>query len=162
MLPVSIRLNSRAMLTRRRSIAWSKWGSIASIIANGSALEVRNLRCHPETGIWALSEPLVTPGFSHAMDGGPLKHLSWGPNGSDIAVIDAAGRVAILSVFSTLNKPTLSRLGQGDPSDDLHAVVGSYWLNTGTLPPNRPVRLETPYGRREANSTLVDAQWSSS
>jgi mediator of RNA polymerase II transcription subunit 16 len=68
------------------------------------------------------------------MEGGPLKHLSWSPNGSDLAAIDAAGRVTILSVFSTLNKPTLSRVGQGDPSDDLHAVVGSFWLNLITLP----------------------------
>lgn len=105
-------------------------------------MEVRNLRIHPDDGAWALSVPLVTPNFSNSMEGGPLKHLSWSPNGSDLAAIDAAGRVTILSVFSTLNKPTLSRVGQGDPSDDLHAVVGSYWLNLTTIPPNRPVSFE--------------------
>lgn len=52
------------------------------------------------------------------MEGGPLKHLSWSPTGCDLAAVDAAGRVTILSVFSSLNKPTLSRVGQGDPSDD--------------------------------------------
>lgn len=106
-------------------------------------MEVRNLRCHPDDGTWALSAPVLTSDVSISAEGGPLKHLSWSPNGSDLAAIDAAGRVTILSVFSTLNKPTLSRLGQVDPSDDLHAVVGSYWLNLSTLPnSNRSVSIE--------------------
>lgn len=133
-----------------QGIAWSKWGSIASITANGTALELRNLRCDPENGAWALSEPTVTPSFSTAMEGGPLKHLSWSPTGSDLAAIDAAGRVTILSVFSSLNKPVLSRIGQGDPSDDLHAVVGSYWLNLASFPPNRPTILNGPAVKNNA------------
>ncbi|KUJ20418.1 mediator of RNA polymerase-like protein II transcription subunit 16 [Mollisia scopiformis] len=127
-----------------QSIAWSKWGSIASITANGTAVDLRNLRCHPEDGTWALSEPYKTENFSNSMEGGPLKHLAWAPNGSDLAAIDAAGRVAILSVFSSLNKVALARMIQADPTDDLHAVVGSYWLNLATLPPNRPTILNGP------------------
>jgi mediator of RNA polymerase II transcription subunit 16 len=135
---------SRAVssLTPLRAIAWSKWGSIAAIASNGAALELRNLRCHPENGTWALSEPTTTPNFSAAQDGGPLKHLSWSPTGSDLAAIDAAGRVTILAVFSSLNKPSLSRTCQLDPADDLHGIVGSYWLNLAPYPPNRPVRYE--------------------
>src|SRR5271168_3116069 len=106
-----------------RAIAWSKWGSIASISSNGLALELRNLRCHPENGIWGLSEPTITPPLTSTMDGGPLKHLCWSPTGSELAVIDAAGRVTILAIFSSLNKPTLSRHCQADPADDLHSVV---------------------------------------
>jgi mediator of RNA polymerase II transcription subunit 16 len=75
------------------------------------------------------------------MDGGPLKHLCWGPTGSELAVIDAAGRVTILSLFSSLNKPTLFRHAQMDPADDLHAVVGCYWLNLAPFPQSRPVSL---------------------
>lgn len=142
-MPVSTCSNLSTRLTAHRSIAWSKWGSIASIAANGTRLELRNLRCHPDNGAWALNEPLLTENFSESGDGGPIKHLSWGPTGSDLAAIDAAGRVAILSVFSSLNKVNLSRIGQMDPADDLHAVVGSYWLNLATLPPNRPVRSKT-------------------
>lgn len=123
-----------------RAIAWSKWGSIASITSNGTALELRNLRCHPSDGSWALSEPTATPAFTHIQDGGPLKHLSWSPTGSELAVADSAGRITILGLFSTLNKPTLHRSSQNDPADDLHRLVGSHWLNLAPYPPNRPVR----------------------
>lgn len=130
-----------SLLTPNRGVAWSKWGSIASIASNGAALELRNLRCHPDNGSWSLSEATVTPNFTTALEGGPLKHLSWSPTGCDLAVIDAAGRVTILSVFSTLNKPSLSRPCSSDPADDLHGIVGSYWLNLAPYPPQRPVSL---------------------
>ena len=128
-------------LTQARTIAWSKWGSIASITPDGAVLEFRNLRCNPENGTWALSEPTKTPPLTSNLDGGPLKHICWSPTGSELAVIDAAGRVTILSIFSSLNKPTLSRHCQGDPADDLHGVVGCYWLNLAPYPANRPVCL---------------------
>ena len=130
---------SGIIFNRPRGIAWSKWGSVASIAANGAALELRNLRCHPRNGTWALSEPTVTPSFSSILDGGPLKHICWSPTGSDLAVIDAAGRVTILAVFSSLNKPSLSRSCEADPADDLQSIVGCYWLNLAPYPPNRPV-----------------------
>ncbi|CZT50349.1 uncharacterized protein RSE6_11318 [Rhynchosporium secalis] len=127
-----------------QTIAWSKWGSIASVAANGTSLELRNLRCHPDDGTWALTEPTSTPNFSSALDGGPLKHLSWSPTGSDLAVIDAAGRVTILSMFSGLNKSGMSRLCQNDSADDLNGVVGCYWLNQAPFPPGRPAMLHGP------------------
>lgn len=102
-------------------------------------MELRNLRCHPDDGTWALSESHPTPNFTSALDGGPLKHLAWSPTGSDLAVIDAAGRITILSVFASLNKPSLSRNCQVDVADDLHAVVGCFWLNIQPYPPGRPV-----------------------
>ncbi|KAN0117358.1 mediator of RNA polymerase-like protein II transcription subunit 16 [Hyaloscypha variabilis] len=140
-----------------QGIAWSKWGSIAAIASNGAALELRNLRCHPENGTWALSEPTVTPNFSSALDGGPLKHLSWSPTGSDLAVIDAAGRITILAVFSSLNKPSLSRTCGGDPADDLHGIVGCYWLNIAPYPPNRPNIFHGP-GVKEGSNYRYEAQ----
>jgi mediator of RNA polymerase II transcription subunit 16 len=142
LLPVCFaRVNLINTLTdTSRAIAWSKWGSIASITPDGAVLEFRNLRCSPEDGNWALSEPTKTPPLTSNLDGGPLKHICWSPTGSELAVIDAAGRVTILSIFSSLNKPTLSRHCQGDPADDLHGVVGCYWLNA-PYPANRPVCL---------------------
>lgn len=122
-----------------RAIAWSYWGCIATITSNGAALELRNLRCHPDDGTWGLSEPTVTPAFTATFEGGPLKHLSWSPTGSDLAAIDSSGRVTILSLFASLNKPTLHRPPTADPADDLYSVVGCYWLNTAPYPPNRPV-----------------------
>ncbi|KAM3071384.1 Mediator of RNA polymerase II transcription subunit 16 [Clarireedia jacksonii] len=117
-----------------QGIAWSKWGSIATINSAGMGLELRNLRCHPRDGSWDLSEPTVTPQLTTNLDGGPLKHLSWSPTGSELAVVDSAGRVTILQIFSSLNKPTLARRGQTDSAaDDLHAVVGSFWLSLGSV-----------------------------
>jgi len=81
----------------------------------------------------------VTPKFSKGNDGGPLKHLFWSPTGCDLAVVDSTGRVTILAVFSSLNKPSLSRLFESDAADDLHSVVGCYWLNLATPYPPRPV-----------------------
>ncbi|TVY15907.1 Mediator of RNA polymerase II transcription subunit 16 [Lachnellula arida] len=127
-----------------QTVAWSNWGCIATISANGAALELRNLRCHPGTGNWGLSEPTITPAFTANLDGGPLKHLSWSPTGSELAVIDCAGRVTILAIFSSLNKPTLHRPCTGDPVDDLYGVVGCYWLNLAPYPPNRPAFLNGP------------------
>lgn len=126
-------------MTTWRGIAWSKWGSIASITSNGTGLELRNLRCHPENGVWGLSEPTVIPQLTNNLDGGPLKHLSWSPTGSELAVIDSAGRVTILQIFSSLNKPMMCRPCNPDTADDLHAVVGCFWLSLGAVP-NRPVR----------------------
>lgn len=122
-----------------RTIAWSKWGSIASVTSNESLLELRNLRCNPENGSWALSKPTVTPPLTQNLDGGPLKHLSWSPTGQELAAIDTTGRVTILTIFSSLNKPSLSRTCQIDPTDDSHRIVGCYWLNMAPFPPNRPV-----------------------
>jgi mediator of RNA polymerase II transcription subunit 16, fungi type len=74
------------------------------------------------------------------LDGGPLQHLCWSPNGSDLAVIDSAGRVSILAIHNALNKPNLIRSAQIDPAEDLHAVVGTFWLNVYPLQ-QRPVCL---------------------
>lgn len=123
-----------------RGIAWSKWGSIASITSNNDSLEFRNLRCNPEDGTWGLSDPTPYPSPSEAV---PLKHLCWSPTGSELAVIDSAGRISIVGIFATLNKPALSRSGLQDPLDDLHKVVGCYWLNMAPFPAARPVRTFT-------------------
>ncbi|KAJ5047335.1 uncharacterized protein L3040_003162 [Drepanopeziza brunnea f. sp. 'multigermtubi'] len=126
-----------------QGIAWSRWGCIASIAPNGMALELRNLRCDPADGTWALSSPTVTANFSSPLDG-RLKHLSWSPTGSDLAVIDTTGRVTIISIFASLNKASLSRDCRADPADDLHGVIGCYWLNLAAYPANRPNILHGP------------------
>lgn len=119
-----------------QQIAWSKCGSIASVASNGYTLEIRFLRCHPKSGTWELSEP--SPSFTSSQDGGPIRHLSWSPTGCDLAVIDSAGRVTILSIFSSLNKLAITRNYQVDTADDLQTPVGSYWLPLAPVPPGRP------------------------
>ncbi|GJC99681.1 RNA polymerase II mediator complex subunit Sin4 [Colletotrichum higginsianum] len=111
-----------------QGIAWSRSGAIASISPDGKTLEARFLRSHPDDGNWGLSEPtkvdLITINATS-----PIVHLAWASTTSpELAVIDATGRVAILTYSITLNRPFATRKWDHDPSDDLHAIVGSYWL----------------------------------
>ncbi|KAI1000695.1 hypothetical protein K3495_g7503 [Podosphaera aphanis] len=124
-------------------IAWSKWGSIASVASDGYSLEIRNLRYNPSNGTWGLSEPSI-PNFSSTQEGGPLRHLSWSPTGCDLAVIDSVGRVTILTIFSSLNKLSVSRNYHLDLTDDLYTVAGSYWLPLAPIPPGRPAIINGP------------------
>ena len=122
------------------SVAWSKQGSIASVSRDGSSLELRFLRCHPETGVWELSPPTSCAALPPATGGVPIANLAWATTSSpELAVIDALGRIAILSFSITLNRPYLTRRWDQD-TEDLHPVVGCYWLPLSPTPPSRPVR----------------------
>jgi mediator of RNA polymerase II transcription subunit 16, fungi type len=60
-----------------------------------------------------------------------MVHLAWAPTSlPELAVIDAVGRVMILNFVTNVNAPAIARRWDNDSVDDLHAVVGSYWLNT--------------------------------
>ncbi|KAK7753742.1 Mediator of RNA polymerase II transcription subunit 16 [Diatrype stigma] len=132
--PPSKRLQQRLDELRSRGacrgIAWSKTGTIASIVPGGQSLELRYIRADPKDGTWGLSEPTPFVPWPN-LAGGPIVHLSWSPmnSSSELAVVDAVGRVLIFSVGANLNRPTLIRRWDSDPVDDLHAVVGTYWLN---------------------------------
>jgi hypothetical protein len=120
-----------------RSIAWSRAGTIASITPDGKLLEFRYLRCSPDDGSWALSEPTVSDIVS-GTDDNPLVHLVWaGTSSQELAVLDAVGRISILSFNTCLNRPLQIRKPDLDPVDDLHSVVGCYWLNL--MPQGRQV-----------------------
>ncbi|OLN95927.1 Mediator of RNA polymerase II transcription subunit 16 [Colletotrichum chlorophyti] len=111
-----------------QGVAWSRSGAIASISPDGRSLEARFLRSHPDDGEWGLSEPAKVDLISINATS-PIVHLAWASTASpELAVIDATGRVAILTYSITLNRPFATRKWDNDPSDDLHAIVGSYWL----------------------------------
>ncbi|WQF84982.1 Putative mediator complex, subunit Med16, WD40-repeat-containing domain superfamily [Colletotrichum destructivum] len=111
-----------------QGIAWSRSGAIASISPDGKTLEARFLRSHPDDGNWGLSEPTKVDLIAINATS-PIVHLAWASTTSpELAVIDATGRVAILTYSITLNRPFATRKWDHDPSDDLHAIVGSYWL----------------------------------
>ncbi|KAI3332000.1 RNA polymerase II mediator complex subunit Sin4 [Xylariaceae sp. AK1471] len=135
--PPSRRLRRRLDELRGRGccqgLAWSKGGTIASIAPDGQSLELRYLRADPKDATWGLSEPTVSVPWQN-LNGGPVVHLSWGPASSELAVVDAVGRVLLLNFNSDLNRPVISRRWDGDAIDDLHTIVGTYWLNP--LPAN--------------------------
>lgn len=130
--PLSRRLRRRLDELRSRGccqgLAWSKAGTIASIARDGQSLELRYLRASSNDGAWELSESKTVAPWQ-SLNGGPVVHLSWGPANSELAVIDAVGRVLLLHFNSDLNRPLVTRRWDGDAVDDLHTIVGTYWLN---------------------------------
>lgn len=112
-----------------QAIAWSRQGTIATISKDGRSVELRFLRCHPENGSWDVSKPTPCVGVSNTLSGCPIVHLAWAATSStDLAIIDSVGRVFILTFAITLNRPYIARSWNADLGDDLHAVVGCYWL----------------------------------
>ncbi|KAM0626137.1 hypothetical protein ACHAPW_008456 [Verticillium nonalfalfae] len=111
-----------------QGIAWSKSGTIAYISPDGRSVQVRYLRADPKTGGWGLSEPTTVDAIT-ASPSTPIVHLAWAATSSnELAVIDAAGRVAILAFSVSLNRPFLTRKWDADHADDLHAIAGCFWL----------------------------------
>ncbi|KAI0398509.1 RNA polymerase II mediator complex subunit Sin4 [Xylariaceae sp. FL0594] len=152
--PPSRRLRRRLDELRSRGccqrLAWSKGGTIASVTPDGQSLEIRHLRADPKNATWGLSEPkLITPWQNLA--GGPIVHLSWGPANSELAVVDAVGRVLLLNFNTDLNRHIVFRRWDGDAIDDLQSIVGTYWLNP--LPANsRFYPIHSPAVRNQEGS----------
>lgn len=120
-----------------RTLAWSKSGTIATISADGQYLQHRFLRCNPLDGTWDLSQP-TTCELLKGSPGIPLVHLEWGStNIPELAIIDAVGRVVIVSFSISLNHPFITRKYDTDPIDDANAVVGAHWL--AVAPQNQQV-----------------------
>ncbi|KHN99933.1 Mediator of RNA polymerase II transcription subunit 16 [Metarhizium album ARSEF 1941] len=135
-----------------QTVAWSKSGTIASLTPDGQTLELRFLRCHPDTGVWELSEA-TTCELVKGSPAIPLVHLEWGPtNTPDLAVIDAAGRVALVSFAISLNHPFINRHWETDMIDDLHGVVGCYWLPLAPGSPSKPFNIM--YGPANKNGNV--------
>jgi mediator of RNA polymerase II transcription subunit 16 len=59
----------------------------------------------------------------------------------DLAVIDALGRLTLLGFSIANNQPYPVRRWETDVVDDLHAVVGCYWLPTGMAPSKQASRV---------------------
>ncbi|EQB58220.1 RNA polymerase II Mediator complex subunit Sin4 [Colletotrichum gloeosporioides Cg-14] len=130
--PPSKQLRQRIDELRTRGccqgVAWSRSGAIASVSPDGRSLETRFLRSHPDNGEWGLSEPTKVELVS-TNPSSPIVHLAWASTASpELAVIDATGRVSILTYSINLNRPFATRKWDHEPCDDLHAVVGCYWL----------------------------------
>ncbi|XXG98201.1 ATP-dependent DNA helicase Hrp3 [Hypoxylon texense] len=143
--PPSKRLRQRLDDLRSRGscqeIAWSKGGTIASITPDGQKLQLQYLRADTKDASYALSEPNTVAPWG-TLPAGPLVHLSFGPSNSELAVIDAVGRVIIFNFHTNLNRPFLMRKWDHDPVDDLHAIVGTYWLHN--MPQPNPRQPNTP------------------
>ncbi|KAE8549529.1 hypothetical protein EYB25_008051 [Talaromyces marneffei] len=124
------RLDEMRLLGCCRKIAWSRLGCIAYISQDGLQVIVRHLACSPTDGKWALTEEYPQNQIAQLHLGQQLLHLCWNETGSDLAVLDASGRISILSIPAALNNLGISRQTVVDPPDDGAQVVGMMWMNS--------------------------------
>ncbi|KAK2611174.1 hypothetical protein N8I77_004543 [Diaporthe amygdali] len=146
-----------------RSISCSKTGTIASISPDGTHINLQCARTNPSDASWELSEPYPCSIFSPTLPGGPIVHLAWAPtNIPELAVIDAYGRVCLLSFHISLNRASvITRKWDADTPDDLFSVVGCYWLPL-FISPNRQFNVTygpavRENGKYQYNNNIVQA-----
>ncbi|KAL7945985.1 mediator complex, subunit Med16 [Trichoderma barbatum] len=142
--PLSLKVDDVRSRGCCQTIAWSKSGTISAITPDGQYLQHRFLRCNPLDGTWDLSKP-TTCELIKGSPGIPLVHLEWGTaNVPELAIIDAVGRVVIVSFSISLNHPFVTRKYDTDSIDDANAVVGAHWL--AVAPQNQQKSYNVLYG----------------
>ena len=112
-----------------RKLVWSKNGCIAYVTRDGCSVVVRNLMCDSSNGQWRLSKEYLVDNVATTHNEQHIVHLSWSHYGTDLAVVDAFGRISIYSMFMAINRLSLYRRCVSDPEDNLSAVVGVTWLH---------------------------------
>ncbi|KAF3090795.1 mediator complex subunit [Orbilia oligospora] len=110
----------------RQSIAWGKLGCIASVAANGTDVEIRHLQASTKDGSWSLSSKHT---IKNVHGGSQLASVHWNNIGSEIAITDIYGRLAIWTVYVSLDRLNLLRQSQVTARDDLSMLAGLWWLN---------------------------------
>ncbi|KAA8652069.1 mediator of RNA polymerase II transcription subunit 16 [Aspergillus tanneri] len=123
------RLDELRLLGCCQKIAWSRQGCIAYITPDSLRVNLRHLECRPSDGKWILSDETPLIPVTEAHGGHPLAHLSWNEVGSELAVVDASGRVSIYNIAIALNSLAGQRQAAFDPVDDGAQIVGMMWLN---------------------------------
>ena len=116
-----------------RKVAWSRLGCVAFITGDGRGINVRSVVCGPKDGRWTLSQGYPTPQVSRVHGGLQLCHLSWNHSGTDLAIVDVLGRISVFTFMTALNRLGATRENISDQEDDLGAVVGLIWLNSGRM-----------------------------
>ncbi|KAJ4417102.1 Mediator of RNA polymerase II transcription subunit 16 [Gnomoniopsis sp. IMI 355080] len=113
-----------------RTLAYSKHGIIASISPDGTQVNLQCPRTNPSNGSWELGEAIPCSIIPRPLQGNPIVHLAWAPTAQpELAVIDAFGRVCFVSSGVHANKVAfMPRKWDADAQDDLHSIVGCYWL----------------------------------
>lgn len=133
-------------------MAWSKTGCLA-YFSEDTKVKFKHLYCNPDDKKWTFSKDYSIENPVGFDERHRLVHLQWSPNGTDLAVVDAAGRVTTLLVtFTALNVLNVMRPLTLDQEDGLGAVVGMVWLNADRLGPGKML----PYVRYASREST---QW---
>ncbi|KAH8731138.1 mediator complex, subunit Med16 [Phaeosphaeriaceae sp. PMI808] len=114
-----------------QKIAWSKNGCVAHISPDGYTINLKVFSRDTDTGKWDLRKdvPLKVP---QGREEFPFVHLSWSHLGTDLAVMDAAGRVMVFSSAMALDRMQFIRAELAHPEAEVDGVVGMHWL--GIIP----------------------------
>ncbi|KAI9368032.1 mediator complex, subunit Med16 [Aspergillus egyptiacus] len=123
------RLDEMKLVGCCQKIAWSRLGCIAYISQDSLRVNLRHLHCQPSDGKWVLGEETPLPQAAEAQTGHTLVHLCWNESGSELAIVDSAGRVSICSIPIALNSFNGGRQASSDADDDGAQIVGMMWLN---------------------------------
>ncbi|KAL9621962.1 MAG: hypothetical protein Q9160_003624 [Pyrenula sp. 1 TL-2023] len=125
-------------------LSWSKPGCLACISHDGTKVKLRHLFCDPEVRKWGLSEDYSIEN-AVGLDGRHrIVHAQWNSTGTDLAVVDAAGRVAAFTItYTAVNAVNAVRSVVQDQEDDQGGVVGMMWLNADRMAAAKPM----PYVR---------------
>ncbi|KAF2198211.1 hypothetical protein GQ43DRAFT_443542 [Delitschia confertaspora ATCC 74209] len=111
-----------------QKIAWSNSGCIAYITPDGHGVNLKAFMRNPATDKWEFGKDtsLTLPHSQHDF---PIVHLSWSHLGTDLAVINSAGRLIMFTAAFALDRMILARQHFVDQEDEMGAVVGLHWLS---------------------------------
>ncbi|KAL9115487.1 MAG: hypothetical protein Q9227_000808, partial [Pyrenula ochraceoflavens] len=138
----------------QQKIAWSKSGVIAYVSDEGMKLNLKHLVCLSSDRKWTVSKdyPVEHPAFEIRS---PITHLEWSQNTTDLAVVDTAGRICIVTVpWMAINTSNIVRPFATDEGDDLADVVGLAWVTVdrNAASKNSPPIPHISFAAKEMNS----------
>ncbi|KAF2761852.1 hypothetical protein EJ05DRAFT_186970 [Pseudovirgaria hyperparasitica] len=110
-----------------RKIEWAANGCVASISKDGRTFRTQAFARSPTDGKWSLQDENQPP-FPPLNEDVQLVHVSWGPIGQDLAILDSSGRIMIFNTRAALGRMQLSRTPNGEVEDELGSIVGMSWL----------------------------------
>jgi mediator of RNA polymerase II transcription subunit 16, fungi type len=115
----------------RTRLAWSRLGCVASTVPGGLSVNLRHLHYSAAERKWDLSKEYLVDLSANGDNQHPILQLEWSQSGSDLALVDAAGRITIVHAYSmALNEAAVVRLATLDREDELGQILSIYWLNS--------------------------------
>jgi hypothetical protein len=114
----------------RTRLAWSRLGCVASLSPDALSVNIRHLLFSGSERKWNLSKEHSIDLSANGDSQHPILQLEWSHLGTDLALVDAVGRVTIINASSmALNETAVVRPATLDREDELSQILTLYWLN---------------------------------
>lgn len=107
-------------------------GAIAYITSDHRNVKICCLQFKRKEGIWGstnYTDRSLSELIGRLYRGFDWTHVTWSPHGTDLLIIDSAGRIAVAVVYIALNRLIVTKALNCDPEDNMNAVVGFKWLD---------------------------------